>query len=123
MKIESLSEDFFCTGDIDTNNYCLEVFEQYVQKQKLDFFLEESIEIWEILKLLVIEFKKFEKLLQKLMQIIFLFIPRNTREEKKIKTFKKNFIKEIKMELKKVINSDYNNKLRVIKKILFRNFF
>lgn len=123
MKIESLSEDFFCTGDIDTNNYCLEVFEQYVQKQKLDFFLEESIEIWEILKLLVIEFKKFEKLLQKLMQIIFLFIPRNTREEKKIKTFKKNFIKEIKMELKKVINSDYNNKLRVIKKILFKNFF
>lgn len=123
MKIESLSEDFFCTGDIDTNNYCLEVFEQYVQKQKLDFFLEESIEIWEILKLLVIEFKKFEKLLQKLMQIMFLFIPRNTREEKKIKTFKKNFIKEIKMELKKVINSDYNNKLRVIKKILFKNFF
>lgn len=51
------------------------------------------------------------------MQIIFLFIPRNTREEKKkIKTFKKFFIKEIKMELKKVINSDYNNKLRVIKK-------
>lgn len=45
MKIESLSEDIFCTGDIDTNNYCLEVFEQYVQKQKLDFFLEESIEI------------------------------------------------------------------------------
>ena len=123
MKIESLSEDFFCTGDIDTNNYCLEVFEQYVQKQKLDFFLEESIEIWEILKLLVIEFKKFEKLLQKLMQIMFLFIPRNTREEKKIKTFKKNFIKEIKMELKKVINSDYNNKSRVIKKILFKNFF
>ena len=123
MKIESLSEDLFCTGDIDTNNYCLEVFEQYVQKQKLDFFLEESIEIWEILKLLVIEFKKFEKLLQKLMQIMFLFIPRNTREEKKIKTFKKNFIKEIKMELKKVINSDYNNKLRVIKKILFKNFF
>lgn len=118
MKIESLSEDFFCTGDIDTNNYCLEVFEQYVQKQKLDFFLEESIEIWEILKLLVIEFKKFEKLLQKLMQIIFLFIPRNTREEKKIKTFKKKFIKEIKMELKKVINSDYNNKLRVIRKYI-----
>lgn len=57
------------------------------------------------------------------MQIMFLFIPRNTREEKKIKTFKKNFIKEIKMELKKVINSDYNNKLRVIKKILFKNFF
>ena len=50
------------------------------------------------------------------MQIMFLFIPRNTREEKKIKTFKKIFIKEIKMELKKVINSDYNNKLRVIKK-------
>lgn len=54
---------------------------------------------------------------------MFLFIPRNTREEKKIKTFKKNFIKEIKMELKKVINSDYNNKLRVIKKILFKKFF
>ena len=91
MKIESLSEDFFCTGDIDTNNYCLEVFEQYVQKQKLDFFLEESREIWEILKLLVIELKKFDELLQKLMQIIFLFIPRNTREEKKNQNIQKIF--------------------------------
>ena len=91
MKIESLSEDLFCTGDIDTNNYCLEVFEQYVQKQKLDFFLEESREIWEILKLLVIELKKFDELLQKLMQIIFLFIPRNTREEKKNQNIQKIF--------------------------------
>ena len=42
MKIESLSEDLFCTRDIDTDNYCLEVFEQYVQKQKLDFFLKRA---------------------------------------------------------------------------------
>ena len=89
MKIESLSEDLFCTRDIDTNNYCLEIFEQYVQKQKLDFFLEDSREIQEILKLLVIELKKFDELLQKLMQIIFLFIPRNTREEKKNQNIQK----------------------------------
>ena len=38
MKIESLSEDLFCTGDIQTLDYCMEVYKQFDNNETLDFF-------------------------------------------------------------------------------------
>ena len=38
IKIKSLSEDFFCTGDIQTLNYCMHVYSQFIKKEPLDFF-------------------------------------------------------------------------------------
>ena len=45
IKIESLAEDLFCTGDIETLDYCMEVYRQFINKEKLDFFIEESQEL------------------------------------------------------------------------------
>ena len=51
-KIISLSEDLFCTGDIMTNDQCIEIYQQYLNNKPLDFFIAESREIKCILDLL-----------------------------------------------------------------------
>ena len=38
IKIKSLSEDFFCTGNIQTLNYCMKVCSQFLNNEPLDFF-------------------------------------------------------------------------------------
>ena len=38
IKIKSLSEDFFCTGDIQTLNYCMKVYSQFLNNEPSDFF-------------------------------------------------------------------------------------
>ena len=37
IKIKALSEDLFCTGDIETVDYCVEVYRQYSNNELLDF--------------------------------------------------------------------------------------
>ena len=44
-KIKSLSEEFFCTGDIQTLNYCMKVYSQFLNNKPLDFF---GSAYWEI---------------------------------------------------------------------------
>ena len=39
IKIKSLSEDLFWTGDIETVDYCMEVYRQYLNNEPLDFFI------------------------------------------------------------------------------------
>ena len=45
IKIKALSEDLFCTGDIETVNYCIEVYRQFLNNEPLDFFISGN---WEI---------------------------------------------------------------------------
>ena len=37
ITIKSLREDLFCTGDIETLDYCMEVYKQFVNRDKLIF--------------------------------------------------------------------------------------
>ena len=37
-KLKELSKDLFATGDIETLDYCLEVYRQHLNHEKLDFF-------------------------------------------------------------------------------------
>ena len=39
IKIKALSEDLFCTGDIGTVDYCIEVYRQFLNNDPLDFFI------------------------------------------------------------------------------------
>ena len=39
ITIKSLTEDLFCTGDIETLDYCMEVYRQFVSHEPLDFFI------------------------------------------------------------------------------------
>ena len=44
ITIKSLTEDLFCTGDIETLDYCMEVCRHFVSHEPLDFFYKRSIE-------------------------------------------------------------------------------
>ena len=37
IKIKALSEDLFCTGDIETVDYCMEVYRQYSNNELPEF--------------------------------------------------------------------------------------
>ena len=37
IEIKALSEDLFCTGDIETVDYCMEIYRQYSNNELLDF--------------------------------------------------------------------------------------
>ena len=37
IKIKALSEDLFCTGDIETVDYCMEVYRPYSNNELLEF--------------------------------------------------------------------------------------
>ena len=39
IKITNLSKDVFCTDDIETVDYCMEVYSQFLNKEALDFFI------------------------------------------------------------------------------------
>ena len=80
MKIESLSEDWFCTGDIETSNYCMEVYQQFVNNEKLDFFIEQSEEIKLALHKLRDELNNFAYYLNDLLTTIFFFSHKNTEK-------------------------------------------
>ena len=72
-KIVSLSENLFCTGDIETNDQCIEVYWQYVNNEQMDFFIAERTDIKWTLDLLKIELLNFEKLLKDLTMNFFFF--------------------------------------------------
>ena len=72
-KIVSLSENLFCTGDIETNDQCIEVYWQYVNNEQMDFFIAERTDIKWTLDLLKIELLNFEKLLKDLTMNLFFF--------------------------------------------------
>ena len=45
IKIKALSEDLFCTGDIETVDYCMEVYRHFLNNEPLDFFISGNREI------------------------------------------------------------------------------
>ena len=60
IKIKNLSDDFFCTRDIQTIDYCLEIYRQFINNEEFDPFLWNSMEIKLILTKLqphLVEFK------------------------------------------------------------------
>ena len=61
IKIKNLSDDMFSTGNIQTIDYCLEVYRQYTSGEVLDSFLWNAWEIERTLSLLQPELLKFKK--------------------------------------------------------------
>ena len=45
FKIKSLCKDLFCTGNIETLNYCMEVYRQFNNQEPLDIFISDN---WEL---------------------------------------------------------------------------
>ena len=64
-RIQGLADDLFCTGDIQTVDYVLELYEQYVRNEDFNPFLYNSFEINLTLKILKSELEKIYKNLEK----------------------------------------------------------
>ena len=88
IKIKSLSEDFFCTGDIQTLNYaCLlmHVYSQFIKKEPLDFFISGHWEINFACLKMTQELDRFLDQSEKLFQKFFTIILKIQNLKKKIK--------------------------------------
>ena len=75
------SEDLFCTGDIETLDYCMEVYRQFINNETLDFFIEQSDEIKSALHKLRDELDKCAHYLNDLLTILFFFFSHKNIEE------------------------------------------
>ena len=74
---QSMSEDLFCTEDIETVDFCMEVYRQYLNKEPLDFFIWSAWEIERALQKMESELFKFSECLEKLLTLFYSLFPKN----------------------------------------------
>ena len=98
ITIQSLSEDLFCTEDIETVDYCMEVYRQYLNKEPLDFFISGAWEIERVLQKMESELFKFSECLEKLLTLFYSLFPKKSKFRKDLNVtkllFKKDLIKQ-----------------------------
>ena len=85
IKIKSLSEDLFCTGEIETLDYCMEVYSQFLNEEPSDFFISGCWEIDLACQNMERELNKFIIELEKIFQTFFSLIPKKSKFKKKFK--------------------------------------
>ena len=105
ITIKSLTEDLFCTGDIETLDYCMEVYRQFVSREPVDFFIRDQLEIRLALNKMQDELFSFSSPLQRLFTLIYSFFPKKSKFRNNLNNteqiFKKDLIKQFKMLIKK----------------------
>ena len=79
IKIKSLSEGFFCTVDIQTLNYCMHVYSQFIKKESLDFFISGHWKINLAYQTMKQELDRFLHQLEKLFQTFLTVIPKKSK--------------------------------------------
>ena len=76
IKTQSLTEDLFCTGEIETLDYCMEVYQQFINEEELDFFISDSQELKLALTKLRDKPLNFEFYLDELLVTLYFFVPK-----------------------------------------------
>ena len=98
IKIKSLNEDLFCTGDIETVSYFMEVCSQFLNKKPLDFFLSGCWEIELACRCMERELENLLIELEKTFFLLFSLIPNKSKFSKNLLDtkllFKKYLIKQ-----------------------------
>ena len=82
IKIKSLCKDLFCTGDIETLDYCMEAYRQFINRELLGFFISDNWELRLVLTKLRDELFHFEFCLRTLFTVLYTFFQRNQNLEK-----------------------------------------
>ena len=82
IKIKALSEDLFCTGDIETVDYCMEVYRQFLNNKPLDFFISGNWEIQLALQNIKRELFRFSEGLERLFIYSIVCFQKNQNLEK-----------------------------------------
>ena len=76
-RIQNLTDDLVCTGEIQTIDYCLEVYRQYIENEDFDPFLYNALEINLTLRSLKPELEDFNENLEKLFIQLFKLLKYN----------------------------------------------
>ena len=76
IKTQSLTEDLFCTGEIETLDYCMEVYQQFINEEELDLFISDSQELKLALTKLRDKPLNFEFYLDELLVTLYFFLPK-----------------------------------------------
>ena len=100
IQIKALSEDLVCAGDIETVEFCMEVYRQYLNNNPLDFFISGRWEIELTLRRMERELYRFIDTLKTLFIFFYRLFPKNSKFRKNLHDtellFKKDLIKEFK---------------------------
>ena len=77
-RIQNLMEDLFCTGEIQTIDYCLKVYRQYIENKDFDPVLYNALETNLTLRSLKPELEDFYENLEKLIIQLFKLLKHNS---------------------------------------------
>ena len=95
ITIRSLSQDLFCTGDVETLDYCMETYKRYVNKESIDHNIFMKWELLLALKKMKDKLFYFSFYLQALFSIFYQLFPKKSKfRDDLLKTeqlFKKRF--------------------------------
>ena len=105
-RIQNLTDDLFCTGEIQTIDYCLEVYRQYIENEDFDPFLYNALEINLTLRSLKPELEDFYKNLEKLFIQLFKLLKYNGVFINDLYKLEKTFFKDLKKQFAKLIILD-----------------
>ena len=103
ITIPSLSEDLFCTGDIETVDCCMEVYRQYLNKEPLDFFISDAWEIERVLQKMESELFKFSECLKKLFTLFYSLFPKKSKFRQDLNDTKLLFKRDLMKPFEKFI--------------------
>ena len=106
IKIKALSEDLFCTGDIETVDYCMEVYRQFLNNEPLDFFISGNWEIQLALQNIKRELFRFSEGLERLFILFYSLFPKKSKFRKNLNDTKLLFKKDLIKQFKKFIITD-----------------
>ena len=111
--LKALTEDLFATIDIETLDYCMEVYQQYINCEKLDFFIANKDELKKALERLQRVLFNLKLNLGRLLVIICSLFPKISKFRKDIKKteglLKNDLIKQFKKIIRK--NGKYSSKI------------
>ena len=111
--LKALTEDLFATIDIETLDYCMEVYRQHINHEKLDFFIANKDELKKALERLQRVLFNLKLNLKRLLVIICSLFPKILKFRKDIKKteglLKNDLIKQFKKIIRK--NGKYSSKI------------
>ena len=74
----------FCTGDIETVDYCMEVYRQFLNNEPLDFFISGNWEIQLALQNIKLELFRFSEGLEILFILFYCLFPKKSKFRKNL---------------------------------------
>ena len=111
--LKALTEDLFATIYIETLDYCMEVYRQHINHEKLDFFIANKDELKKALERLQRVLFNLKLNLKRLLVIICSLFPKILKFRKDIKKteglLKNDLIKQFKKIIRK--NGKYSSKI------------